>query len=329
MSKSIGNTIYPQEVIKQYGADILRLWVASADYKTDIRISNDILKQLSEVYRKIRNTFRYILGNLYDFEPVRDKVEHEKLTEIDRWALMRLEQVRARVTKAYEDYEFHLLYHTIHNFCTVDLSSIYLDILKDRLYTALPGSVERRAAQTAMYEILTTLVTVISPVLAFTAEEVWQHMPKTPDHPESVQLAKWPEEHSEYLDAELESKWDQILAVRSEITKALENARRNKTIGHSLDASVTVYASGEQLDLLKRIEADLSAILIVSHAHVCENPEQAPGDAHRTDDKALAITVVPASGEKCERCWIYSDTVGQDKEHEKLCARCAAVVSQL
>lgn len=329
MSKSLGNTIYPQEVIKQYGADILRLWVASADYKADIRISNDILKQLSEVYRKIRNTFRYILGNLYDFDPNQDKVSYDNLLEIDRWALLRLEQVRGRVTKAYEEYEFHTLYHTIHNFCTVDLSAIYLDILKDRLYTAVPNSTERRAAQTVMYEILNTLVTVISPVLAFTADEVWQYMPKTQDMPESVQLANWPEAHPEYLNTELEGKWDQILAIRGEITKALENARRSKVIGHSLDAAVTVYAAGEELALLKQIAPDLATILIVSKVEVLDGASQAPEGAYRPEEMPIAVTVAPAAGEKCERCWIYSDTVGHAEQHKTLCTRCASVVTKL
>jgi isoleucyl-tRNA synthetase len=329
MSKSLGNVIYPQEVIKKYGADILRLWVASADYKADIRISNDILKQLSEVYRKIRNTFRYILGNLYDFEPSKDSVNYDNLLEIDKWALIRLEQVRGRVTKAYEEYEFHLLYHTVHNFCAVDLSAIYLDILKDRLYTELPNSVERRAAQTVMYDILTTLVTIVSPVLAFTAEEVWQYMPKTAGMPESVQLNAWPQARQEHLDTALEAKWDQILIVRSEITKALETARRNKVIGHSLDAAVTVYASGTELNLLRDIAPDLATILIVSKAEVREGVDQAAADAYRAEELPLAVTVTPAKGEKCERCWIYSDTVGAESAHKTLCARCAAVVTKI
>ena len=329
MSKSVGNVIYPQEVNKKYGADILRLWVASADYKADIRISNDILKQMSEVYRKIRNTFRYILGNISDFNPDTDKVNYADLLEIDRWALLRLEQVRERVTKAYEDYEFHLLYHTIHNFCAVDLSAIYLDILKDRVYTALPASVERRAAQSVMYEILTTLVPIIAPVLTFTSEEVWHYMPKNQDMPESVQMAEWPTAHSEYLDAGLEAKWDKILAMRGEITKALENARRNKIIGHSLDASVDVYASGEEYAQLSAIKNELATILIVSEVNVIENIDMAPPDAYHAQEAALAVAVTAAQGEKCERCWIYSDTVGQDGEHTTLCQRCATVVKKL
>lgn len=329
MSKSVGNVVNPQEVIKVYGADVLRLWVASADYKADIRISKDILKQLSEVYRKIRNTFRYILGNLYDFNPDTDKVSYDELLELDRWALMRLEQVRAKVTKAYEDYEFHLLYHTIHNFCAVDLSSIYLDILKDRLYTSVPGSVERRAAQTAMYEILTTLVTMLAPVLTFTAEEVWQYMPKKKDMPESVQLAVWPAEKSEYLNTELEQKWDNILLLRSEITKGLETARRNKVIGHSLDAAVDIFASGEEFKQLLAVKDHLATILIVSKANLTENVELAPQDAYRSDSMPLAIAVVPATGEKCERCWIYSDTIVQADDEQKLCPRCAAVLNKI
>lgn len=329
MSKSVGNVIVPQEVIKKYGADILRLWVASADYKADIRISNEILKQMAEVYRKIRNTFKYILGNIHDFNPNIDKTAYADMLEIDKWALLRLEQVRERVTKAYEDYDFHLLYHTVHNFCAIDLSSIYLDILKDRLYASVPGSVERRSAQTAMYEILTTLVAMVSPVLTFTAEEVWQHMPAVDGKPESVQLASWPAAKPEYLDAALEKKWNAILDIRSEITKALETARRNKTIGHSLDAAVTVYAEGEAQALLQLIAGDLATILIVSEATVVGTLADAPAEAYRASEVAVAVTVAAATGEKCERCWIHSHTVGHDTEHPALCQRCAAVIKQL
>lgn len=329
MSKSVGNTIYPQEVIKQYGADILRLWVASADYKADIRISNPILKQLAEVYRKIRNTFRYILGNLQDFTPDTDKVNYNQLMEIDRWALMRLEQVRDKVTEAYEEYEFHLLYHTVHNFCAVELSAFYLDILKDRVYTALPGSIERRAAQTAMYEILNTLVVMVAPVLTFTSEEVWQYMPKQQGRPESVQLASWPTARPEHLDAALEIKWDKILAMRSEITKALETARRNKVIGHSLDAAVSLYAAGEELTALSAIKDDLATLLIVSDVTLSDQLNQAPGEAYRAENMQMAVAIAPAQGGKCERCWIYSPTVDQDNEHPALCQRCATVVKNM
>lgn len=329
MSKSVGNVIYPQEVIKKYGADILRLWVASADYKADIRISNDILKQMSEVYRKIRNTFKYILGNLYDFNPDTDKVGYEKLLEIDKWALLRLEQVRQKVTEAYESYDFHVLYHTVHNFCAVDLSSIYLDILKDRLYTAVPASEERRAAQTAMYEILNTLVVMLAPVLTFTSEEVWQYMPKIQGKAESVQLSDWPAEHKEYLDSALEEKWSRILEIRSEITKVLEKARRDKVIGHSLDAEVTLYVNEQEIPYLASIKQDLATLLIVSKVNLVNDAKAAPAEAVKVENLPLAIAVVPAQGQKCERCWIYSDTVGQNNEHPALCQRCSDVVEKL
>ena len=326
MSKSVGNVIYPQEVIKQYGADILRLWVASADYKADIRISNDILKQMAEVYRKIRNTFRYILGNLSDFNPATDSVAYADMPEIDRWALLRLEQVRERVTKAYDEYEFHSLYHTVHNFCTIDLSSIYLDILKDRLYTAKAASPDRRAAQTAMYEILHTLVIMMSPVLTFTSEEVWQHMPQVEGMPESVQLAAWPQARSSYLDAVLEEKWSAVLAIRGELTKALEQARRAKVIGHSLDAKLTVYAAGDVYHRLVALSDELATILIVSQTDVIKGLESAPADALRSDEMSLAAAVTTAGGDKCERCWMYSPTVGADAEHHTLCRRCSTAL---
>ncbi|VBB06181.1 isoleucine-trna ligase [Lucifera butyrica] len=329
MSKSVGNTIYPQEVIKKYGADVLRLWVASADYKADIRISNDILKQLSEVYRKVRNTFRYILGNLHDFNPGTDKVAYDSLPEIDRWALLRLEQVRERVTKAYEDYEFHLLYHTVHNYCVIDLSAVYLDILKDRVYTAVPDSPERRAAQTVMYEVLNTLVIMLAPVLTFTTEEVWQYMPKNGSMPESVQLAAWPAAHPEYLDPALEAKWSQLLLLRGEITKALETARRDKVIGHSLDAAVDLYAGEAEYKQLSAVVNDLANILIVSRVNLLRQDAAVPSGAYQAENMALAVHVSPAGGAKCERCWTYSETVGQDPHHQTLCKRCGDVVQKM
>jgi isoleucyl-tRNA synthetase len=330
MSKSVGNVIYPQEVIKQYGADILRLWVASADYKNDIRISKDILKQMAEVYRKIRNTFRYILGNLYDFDPNTDKVPYEMLPEIDRWALLRLEQVRAKVTTAYDEYEFHQLYHTIHNFCAVDLSSIYLDILKDRVYASLSDSHERRAAQTAMYEILISLVSMVAPVLTFTAEEVWQYAPKEKGMPESARLLSWPKERPEFLDKTLEAKWDKLLNMRGEITKALEEVRQRKTIGHSLDAKVTVYAAGENLEILRSFAQndELANILIVSAAEVHDMTKFSLGGTENMEGLLVRCEIESAKGDKCERCWIYSEGVDKKSEHPSLCPRCADTLSK-
>ena len=323
MSKSVGNTVAPQEVIAQYGADIIRLWAASSDYKADIRISKEILKQLSEVYRKIRNTIRYILGNTNDFNYETDKVEFKDMLELDRWALMHMQLLKKEVSAAYESYDFHVLYHAIHNFCSVEMSSYYLDILKDRLYAYKADSFERRSAQTAMYEIMLDLVVMIAPVLSFTMEEVWQFMKKPASMPESVFMMPWPECKEEYIDEALESKWDNFIEIRSEITRALEGARRAKTIGHSLDAKVELHATGEALAILRSVEGDLATLLIVSQAKLVEG---LAGGVEATGREDLKVTVQAAEGEKCERCWIYSDTVGKDAEHPTVCARCAAAL---
>ena len=323
MSKSVGNTVAPQEVIAQYGADIIRLWAASSDYKADIRISKEILKQLSEVYRKIRNTIRYILGNTNDFNYETDKVEFKDMLELDRWALMHMQLLKKEVSAAYESYDFHVLYHAIHNFCSVEMSSYYLDILKDRLYAYKADSFERRSAQTAMYEIMLDLVVMIAPVLSFTMEEVWQFMKKPASMPESVFMMPWPECKEEYIDEALESKWDNFIEIRSEITRVLEGARRAKTIGHSLDAKVELHATGEALAILRSVEGDLATLLIVSQAKLVEG---LAGGVEATGREDLKVTVQAAEGEKCERCWIYSDTVGKDAEHQTVCARCAAAL---
>lgn len=323
MSKSVGNTVTPQEVIAQYGADIIRLWAASSDYKADIRISKEILKQLSEVYRKIRNTIRYILGNTNDFNYETDKVEFKDMLELDRWALMHMQLLKKEVSAAYESYDFHVLYHAIHNFCSVEMSSYYLDILKDRLYAYKADSFERRSAQTAMYEIMLDLVVMIAPVLSFTMEEVWQFMKKPASMPESVFMMPWPECKEEYIDEALESKWDNFIEIRSEITRVLEGARRAKTIGHSLDAKVELHATGEALAILRSVEGDLATLLIVSQAKLVEG---LAGGVEATGREDLKVTVQAAEGEKCERCWIYSDTVGKDAEHPTVCARCAAAL---
>ncbi|MEG1727557.1 MAG: isoleucine--tRNA ligase [Acidaminococcaceae bacterium] len=323
MSKSIGNTISPQEVIKQYGADVVRLWVSSSDYKADIRISKEILKQLSEVYRKIRNTIRYILGNTNDFNYATDKVNFADMEELDRWALMHLQHLKEKVTEAYETYEFHVLYHAIHNFCTVEMSAFYLDIIKDRLYASKATAQERRSAQTAMYEIMQDLVVMLAPVLSFTMEEVWQFMKKPASQLESVQMMPWPTVHQEYFDVALETKWDRFIELRSEITKVLEGARRAKTIGHSLDAKVELHATGEALEILRAVEADLPTLLIVSQTELVATLE---GGLELTGRDDLKVTVKAAEGTKCERCWIYSDTVGKDSEHPTLCTRCRAAL---
>ena len=323
MSKSLGNVIAPQDEIKQYGADIVRLWAASADYKQDIRISKEIMKQLSDAYRKIRNTIRYILGNTNDFDFAKDKVAFAEMQELDQWALMRLQQLKKEVEAAYEAYDFHVLFHAIHNFCTVEMSSFYLDIIKDRLYVSRADDPARRSAQTAMYEILNDLIVMLSPVLSFTMEEVWQFMKKPANAPESVQMLPWPEVKAEYLNAALEEKYDNFIAIRGEVTKVLEGHRQNKTIGNSLEAKVVLYAEGESLEILKSVEKDLAILIIVSQVEVHEG---AAGGEEATGRNDLKVTVKPADGHKCERCWTYSESVGKNEAHPDLCDRCAGVV---
>ncbi|MDQ2086160.1 isoleucine--tRNA ligase [Herbivorax sp. ANBcel31] len=327
MSKSLGNGIDPEEVIKSYGADILRLWVASSDYKNDIRISKDILKQLSEVYRKIRNTSRFILGNISDFDPNKDIVEYDKLNELDKWALMKLNKLIKSVDDAYSKYEFHLMFHAIHNFCVIDMSNFYLDIIKDRLYTSKADSLGRRAAQTVMYEILDSLVKMLAPVLAFTSEEIWQFMPhRDSDDTESVQLNYCSAQNKNYDNSELEKKWDRITQVRQVVSKALEIARAEKLIGHSLNAKVSIYADSDNYDFLKSIEKDLITIFIVSDVELV-NSEQPEGKAYEDDEfKGIKVVVSQAEGEKCERCWMISKTVGKYQEHPDICDRCKAAI---
>ncbi|MBN2908346.1 isoleucine--tRNA ligase [Polycladomyces sp. WAk] len=324
MSKSLGNTIEPQKVIQQFGADILRLWVASVDYQADVRISDEILKQIAEAYRKIRNTFRFLLGNLADFDPAKDSVPVEKWPELDRFAYIQLQRLIERVTRAYEAYEFHQVYYAIHHFCTVFLSQFYLDVLKDRLYT-LPADAEtRRASQTVLYRILTTVNPLISPILPHTAEEVWQHTPGKTE--ESVHLTDLPQVDRSVLDETLEKKWNAFLEVRDVVLKALEEARQNKVIGNSLGASVHLYPDERTYRLLSEIE-DLSAVFIVSHTEL-HAPGNVPAEG-AVVGKGIAVKVEVAPGEKCERCWVVSPTVGQDPDHPTICARCAEIVRKL
>ena len=323
MHKSLGNGIAPEEVTDKFGADILRLWVASSDYHSDIRISNDILKQLSEVYRKIRNTARYILGNLYDFNPDTDSVADDQLHELDRWALARMDEVAKECNEGYEEFDFHQVYHAIHNFCTIDLSNFYLDIIKDRLYVEKPDSVSRRAAQTAIYRILRDMTLVFAPILAFTCEEIWANLPKSSDHnPEACVFNEMPKGKAGDETAEFMAKWERIRKIRDEVNKALENARNQKTIGKSLEAQVTLKADGELYAFLKENEAVLEPVFIVSKVVL----EQGAVAQTTAETEGLEVTVSKAHGEKCERCWAYSDTVGKDEKHPTLCARCAAII---
>ena len=327
MSKSKGNGISPQDIIDKYGADLLRLWVVSADYKTDMRISDGILKQLSESYRKIRNTARYILGNIHDFDPNTDMVEFSDLQEFDKWALIRLSKLIEKVLAAYRAYEFHIVQHAIHNFCIVDMSNFYLDVIKDRLYTQKADSRARRAAQTVMYQILDALVKLLAPVLAYTSEEIWSFMPHTEkENREFVLLNEMPKPTPELYDEAFEAKWDKILAVKADVSKALENARTAKVIGHSLGANVEIFADGELYNLLSGMEDDLVTYFIVSDVSV--KPIGEAGEDAHAGETGIKVHVCQAEGEKCERCWMFSKTVGQDHDHPTLCARCASVLKE-
>jgi len=323
MSKSVGNVVAPEKVINKFGAEILRLWVATQDYRNDTRVGDHILQQVSEAYRRIRNTARYILGNLSDFDPATDRVAVSEMQEIDRWAVSRLEDLVERVEKSYDSYEFHVLYHAVHNFCSVDMSSFYLDILKDRLYTAKSDSPERRSAQTAMYMIIDSLTRIIAPVLTFTADEIWWQIPG--EREESVHLASFPRFESKLRDTELEDRYKKLIAIRSDVTKALEQARSQKVIGHSLDARVSLAAeAGEIKDLIDQYRDQLATLFIVSQAEVVD---KLGADAYKGEEvEGLTIAVAKAEGEKCERCWNYATTVGEDDQHPTVCDKCRAAL---
>ncbi|MEN8140149.1 MAG: isoleucine--tRNA ligase [Thermodesulfobacteriota bacterium] len=329
MSKSIGNVIAPEEIIKKYGADILRLWVSSEDYRDDIKISDEILGQLSDAYRKIRNTIRYLLSNLGDFDPSRDKVALDDMEELDRWALASYERMKRRVLEGYETFEFHPVFHAISHFCTVAMSNFYFDILKDRLYSELPDSRLRRSAQTVLHEVLEGLVRLMSPVLSFTAAEVWPLLPGAAGNEENVFVARFPEERDDFRQDELFTSWQRLLAVRAEITRALELARRDKVIGHPLEAEVWLQVE-EDDDLAEFLAARWPVLADIANVSALRlNEGHLEGGVKGEELSGLALLVQPASGEKCERCWIRSESVGESAAHPTICARCLAVVEQL
>lgn len=316
MHKSLGNGMSPDEVTDKYGADILRTWVASSDYHADIRISQDILKQLSDAYRKIRNTARFILSNLGDFNPDTDSVSVEKLDGIDKWAMARMDEIIEKCKAAYDKFDFHIVYSTMRDFCTIDLSNFYLDILKDRLYVEKADSESRRAAQTVIYNILRTMTLYLAPVISFTAEEIWGYMPRSEkDDAESVFFNKLPEKSGVSADEEFMEKWEKIDELRDIVNKALEEARGQKLIGKSLEAKVTLNCGRDWYDFAKSVENDLVSAFIVSAV-----------DVEKSEFDGVNVKVEVAPGEKCERCWTHSDTVGKCAEHPTLCARCAEIV---
>jgi isoleucyl-tRNA synthetase len=331
MSKSAGNVVAPQDVIKQSGAEILRLWVAAQDYRDDLRISPEILNHLIEAYRKIRNTCRFLLSNLYDFDPATHRVAYEQLPELDRWALTRLAELIPRVRQSYEAFEFHTIFHALNNFCSVDLSAVYLDILKDRLYTFRADSPLRRGSQTVFLEIVTALTKLMAPVMSFTADEIWRTLPefqrkldgaRTPlegGSPDlfNVHMTQFPTDHPEWQDPKLAQRWERLLSYRDRVQGVLEVSRREKVIGSSLEAAVELRANAEDYAFLKSFEQDLPTVLIVSQVKLVA------GSDHKAP---LTITATKSSFGKCERCWNYREAVGKDATHPTLCDRCVEAI---
>ena len=326
MSKSVGNVVSPQDLLPKYGAEILRLWVAAEDYTEDIRLSSLILDRLADAYRRIRNTFRFLLGNLSDFDPARDRQPYARLDEVDRFVLDRLARLIDRVRRAYEEYQFHTVFHAVHNFCAVDLSALYLDVIKDRLYTSAPTDPRRRAAQTTCYDIFRALARMMAPILTFTSEEAWRYVPGA--RAESVHLERFPEVPVEWLDDTLDAEWSRLLEVRREIAKALETARAQGLIGSGLEAAVTIAAAPEDLPELLRRKRDLLPTLLIVSQVGFDRPASKPAVVHESQEiPGLVIGIDRARGRKCERCWMWTERVGESAAHPGLCERCLPIVT--
>lgn len=327
MHKSLGNGIEPSEVTNKYGSDILRLWVASSDYHSDIRISDDILAQLSEAYKKIRNTARFILGNLSNadgFDIDRDGVSDDELFELDKWALAKLDELIDKVNVAYTAFDYHIVFHAIHNFCVIDMSNFYLDIIKDRLYCDEVDSFSRRAAQTAMYKILSAVTRLIAPIMSFTADEIWGYIPHSSnDNAKSVFLNDMPEKSGIKIEDEFTAKWDLIAELREDVKKALEIKRADKVIGKSLEADVILYADGEIKEAISKFVGELPEIFIVSKVELKDGEGEFKGELD-----SVTVDVIKATGEKCERCWKFSGSVGTHNDHPTLCDRCHSVITK-
>ena len=326
MHKSLGNSVAPEEMIQKYGADLVRLWVASSDYRVDVRVSDVIFKQLSEAYRKIRNTARIIMANLNDFDPDTDMVKVDDMEGIDRWVLSEFNELVKTCRAAYDAFEFHIVYHEVCNFCTVNLSKIYIDVTKDRVYVGKKDGSARRAAQSAMYTVLNGLTRLIAPLLSFTAEEIWQSMPHgSADNRESVFLNDMPAYDEAYCNAELAERWDRQFALRDDVMKALEVARAAKLIGKSLDAKVTVYTEDKDVAaLLDSFSTDLATIYIVSEAKVVVG--KAPEGAFTETASGIGVLVELADGEKCDRCWAHSTKGEHTEDGGFICSKCKAII---
>jgi isoleucyl-tRNA synthetase len=329
MSKSVGNALYPKEISEKWGADLLRVWVVSQDYTADMRNSPAMMVQLADAYRKIRNTFRFALSNLFDFNPARNAVADPDLWEMDAWMLRRTGTLVRECRQWYDNFEFHRVYHALHDFCAVDLSAFYFDVLKDRLYTFAPNNRGRRSAQMAVYRIASALVRLIAPTLVFTSEEVWKHLPRLAGDHESVHMALFPaaEEYERALDDAHAKDWERLLTVREEVLKSLEPARASKTISAGLEARVTLSAGGDLAGILKKHAASLPAFFIVSQVELATG--HLVGAAPSAAIEGLEIQVERAHGKKCERCWNYSTHVGESLDYPTFCERCISALAEI
>ena len=325
MHKSLGNGVDPLDMIQKYGADLLRLWVASSDYHVDVRASDAIFKQLSDAYRKIRNTARFLLADLYDFNPDTDALPLDELYEIDKWIVAGMNDLIKTAWEGYENYEFHTIYHALCNFCTVDLSKLYIDITKDRVYAEAPDSKARRSAQTAMYHIVSAMTRMMAPMLSFTAEEIWQAMPhKAGDVKESIFLNDIPKYDEGLTFSDVTARWNQLFELRESVMKSLELARAEKRIGKSLDAKVTVYApDADAYELLASFKDELPTVFIVSQVELIK---AAAPEGTVIDEGPIGVTVEAADGTKCDRCWNFTTNGTDDGEGGCLCPRCKTVL---
>jgi isoleucyl-tRNA synthetase len=318
MSKSLGNVIAPEEIIEKFGAEILRLWATYEDYRDDIKISKDIINRLVETYRRVRNTLRFLHANIHDdFNPSKDSVPYDQLSYLDKWILSRLHRLIERVTEAYNNYTFHTIYHAIQNFCTVDLSALYLDIVKDRIYVENKNSLKRRASQTVVFETLVSLLKLIAPILSSTAEEMWSYL-KGFVTEESIFLATFPVSNRELIKPEIEEEWEKVWRIRETANKKIEEKRVEKVVGHSLDTKLIIKASEHDFALLTKLDNEMKDVFIVSQIDL----QKGNGETE--------IIVSKAEGEKCERCWQYATTLTPATgEFPNTCKRCADTLSSL
>jgi isoleucyl-tRNA synthetase len=323
MSKSLGNVVLPSEICEKWGADILRIWVASQDYTADVRMSENVMTQLSEAYRKIRNTFRFAAGNLFDFDPAKDALPESRLWELDRWMLSRTAELARQCRQRYESFEFHRVFHALHDFCVVDLSAFYFDILKDRLYTFAPANIGRRSAQTALWRISDALVRLLAPILVFTAEEIWRHLPKRAGAAASIHLEKLPaaDEIGASVEAGIGDNWERLMKLRRAVLLVLEKARNDKIISSALEAKITLNAAHPDAPLWREYSSSLPALFIASQVDIAAGQSASPDD--------VCLGIARAGGAKCERCWNYSIRVGENVRYPTICERCSAALAEI